>query len=54
MRRAADAGVRLSLGSDGHTAPQVADVAWPLEVTRACGVPDEDLYDPAAHGRRAA
>ena len=52
VRRAVSAGVRLSLGSDGHSPDQVADVAWPLSVTRAAGVPDAELYDPAAHGRR--
>jgi len=52
VRRAHDAGVRISLGSDGHTAAQVADVAWPLSVARAVGVPDEELYDPAVHGSR--
>jgi len=52
VRRAADAGVRLSLGSDGHAASQVADVSWPLALTRAIGVPDPDLYDPRTHGSR--
>ncbi len=52
VQRAADGGVRLALGSDGHTVQQVADVAWPLAVTRACGVRDEELYDPAVYGRR--
>jgi histidinol phosphatase-like PHP family hydrolase len=52
VRRAADAGVRLSLGSDGHSADQVADVSWPLALTRLIGVSDEDLYDPRAHGSR--
>ena len=52
VRRAADAGVRLSLGSDGHTVQQVADIAWPLALARACGVPDASLYDPFVHGRR--
>ena len=52
VRRAAAAGVRLSLGSDGHAATQVADVSWPLALTRTLGVRDEDLYDPAAHGSR--
>src|SRR5438067_9374040 len=50
VRRAVDAGVRLSLGSDGHTAVQVADVAWPLAIARSLGVPDENLYDPMVHG----
>ena len=52
VRRAAQAGVRLSLGSDGHTLAQVADLAWPLEVARAAGVRDEDLYDPMVHGSK--
>ena len=52
VRRAADAGVRLSLGSDGHSREQVADVAHPLAVARSVGVRDEDLYDPTRHGSR--
>lgn len=52
VRRAVDAGVRLSLGSDGHTLQQMADVAWPLATARALGVPDEALYEPLVHGRR--
>ena len=54
VRRAVDAGVRISLGSDGHSPEQVGDLAWPLSVARALGVRDEDLYDPAVHGRRRA
>jgi histidinol phosphatase-like PHP family hydrolase len=54
VRRAVDAGVRLSLGSDGHSPEQVGDVAWPLALARACGARDEALYDPLAHGRRGA
>ena len=52
LRRAWASGVRLSLGSDGHTFEQVADVARPLAVTRGLGVPDAELYDPAIHGSR--
>ena len=52
VRRMVDAGVRLSLGSDGHTEAQVGDVAWPLALARSLGVRDEELYDPFAHGRR--
>ena len=52
VRRAADRGLRISLGSDGHTAEQVANVAWPLEMTRRIGVADQALYDPARHGSR--
>jgi len=52
VRRVQQAGVRLSLGSDGHTMEAVGDVAWPLAMARACGVPDEELYDPFWHGSR--
>lgn len=52
VRRVADRGVRLSLGSDGHTPEQVGDVAWPLSLARAVGVRDEELYDPDRHGSR--
>ena len=52
VARAADRGVRISLGSDGHTREQIADVAWPLGLTRSLGVPDAELYDPAAHGSK--
>lgn len=52
VRRAFEAGVRLSLGSDGHAREQVANVATPLAVARHVGVRDEDLYDPLRHGSR--
>jgi histidinol phosphatase-like PHP family hydrolase len=52
IRRVADAGVRISLGSDGHSPEQVADVSWPLALTRSLGIRDEDLYDPCKHGSR--
>ena len=52
VRRAADAGVRLSLGSDGHSREQVADVAHPLALARSLGVRDEEIYDPTRHGSR--
>ena len=53
IRRARESGVRLSLGSDGHTEDRVGDVAWPLAMARACGARDEDLYDPFRHGSRS-
>jgi histidinol phosphatase-like PHP family hydrolase len=46
-------GVRISLGSDGHTAQQVGDVAWPLALARRLGAEDDALYDPLVHGRRS-
>ena len=52
VRRAVDAGVRLSLGSDGHAAEQVGEITFSLALTRSLGVPDDTLYDPAMHGRR--
>ena len=52
VRRAFDAGVRLSLGSDGHSREQVADVAHPLALARSLGVRDEEIYDPTRHGSR--
>lgn len=52
VRRAYEGGLRISLGSDGHNEQQVGDVAWPLSVARAIGVPDDALYDPLVHGRR--
>ena len=52
VRRAAERGVRISLGSDGHTPDQVGDLAFPLDLARRLGVRDEDLYDPAVHGSK--
>ena len=46
VRRAVDRGVRISLGSDGHSADQVGDLTFPLALARHCGVRDEDLFDP--------
>jgi histidinol phosphatase-like PHP family hydrolase len=51
-QRAVSRGVRISLGSDGHTAAQVADIARPLALARKLGVPDEALYDPSRHGSK--
>jgi histidinol phosphatase-like PHP family hydrolase len=52
VRRAVDRGVRISLGSDGHSLEQVADVAAPLAMSRSLGVADDDLYDPRSHGSK--
>lgn len=52
VQRAAHAGVRLSLGSDGHARTQVGNVAPALALTRAAGVSDDALYDPTRHGSR--
>ena len=52
VRRAADAGVRLSLGSDGHRVEQVGNIEVPLALVRSLGVADDSLYDPERHGSR--
>jgi len=52
VRRAWEAGVRISLGSDGHTEQQVADVQFPLRLARDIGISDVALYDPMRHGSR--
>jgi histidinol phosphatase-like PHP family hydrolase len=52
VRRAFERGVRISLGSDGHTRDQVAQISRPLALARAIGVRDEDLYDPERHGSK--
>ncbi len=52
VRCAAEAGVRLALGSDGHAPEQVANVAGPLALARRLGVRDDALYDPTRHGSR--
>lgn len=52
VRRMIDGGVRIALGSDGHSREQVADIAGPLATARRLGASDRDLYDPAVHGSR--
>lgn len=52
VRRAVDRGVRISLGSDGHTREQVANLTNPLAMARRLGVRDEELYDPRRHASR--
>ena len=52
VRRAAEAGVRLSLGSDGHRSEQVGNIEVPLALVRSLGVADDSLYDPERHGSR--
>lgn len=52
VERAAAAGVRLSLGSDGHVREQVGNIVAPLALARSIGVADDALYDPERHGSR--
>ena len=53
VRRAVERGVRISLGSDGHTIDQVGDVRRPLALARALGVSDDAIYDPRKHGSKS-
>lgn len=53
VARAVAAGVRISLGSDGHTAEQVGQISWCHELATRLGVRDADLFDPLVHGTRA-
>jgi len=46
LLRARDAGVRFSLGSDGHGVEQVARLEWAAETARRVGVTDADLFVP--------
>lgn len=46
LRRALDAGVRFSLGSDGHGLEQVARLEWATETARRVGVTDDHLFAP--------
>ncbi|HEX6746252.1 MAG TPA: hypothetical protein VF092_02975 [Longimicrobium sp.] len=46
LRKAKDAGVRFSLGSDGHSERQVAALDWAAETARRIGITDADLFVP--------
>ena len=52
VERAVAAGVRLSLGSDGHAREQVGNIGEPLALARSIGIADDALYDPERHGSR--
>jgi histidinol phosphatase-like PHP family hydrolase len=52
VQRAHERGVRLALGSDGHTWEQVGDLSFPMAMARAVGAKPEELYDPFVHGSR--
>ncbi|MEP7065773.1 MAG: hypothetical protein ABI889_07055 [Gemmatimonadota bacterium] len=54
VKRAHDRGVRLSLGSDGHTREQVGDLVFPLAMAQRVGAEESTLFDPFVHGTRAA
>lgn len=51
LRKALQAGVRFSLGSDGHGRDQVARLEWAAETARRVGVTDADLFVPERRRR---
>jgi histidinol phosphatase-like PHP family hydrolase len=44
LKKALEAGVRFSLGSDGHSERQVAALDWAAETARRVGVTDRELF----------
>ncbi len=50
LRRAREAGVRFSLGSDGHTEAQVARLDWATETARRVGITDAEMFVPERRG----
>jgi histidinol phosphatase-like PHP family hydrolase len=49
--KARQAGVRFTLGSDGHTEAQVGKLGWAVETARRVGVTDADLFVPERRRR---
>jgi histidinol phosphatase-like PHP family hydrolase len=43
---AIDMGVKISLGSDSHTLPQIGDFTWIDEITEKIGLREEHFYHP--------
>ena len=50
LKKALEAGVRFSLGSDGHSERQVAVLDWAAETARRVGVTDRELFVPERRG----
>lgn len=46
LAKAKQAGVRFSLGSDGHAERQVAALGWAADTARRVGIGDGDLFVP--------
>ena len=51
LGKALQAGVRFSLGSDGHTRAQVAQLGWAAETARRVGITDRELFVPERRRR---
>ena len=50
LRKALQAGVSFSLGSDGHTEAQVARLGWAVETARRVGITDAEMFVPERRG----
>jgi histidinol phosphatase-like PHP family hydrolase len=46
LLRARDAGVRFSLGSDGHREQQVAALDWAVATAKRVGIRDDEMFVP--------
>lgn len=46
LRKAAAAGARFSLGSDGHHEHQIGRLEWAVDTARRVGITDADLFVP--------
>jgi histidinol phosphatase-like PHP family hydrolase len=46
LERARAAGARFSLGSDGHTRPQIGQLGWAVNAAREAGIGDDNLFVP--------
>jgi histidinol phosphatase-like PHP family hydrolase len=53
LRKAREAGARFSLGSDGHSASQVARLEWAVEAAARAGIGPADLFVPERAARGA-
>jgi histidinol phosphatase-like PHP family hydrolase len=50
LKKAKEAGVRFSLGSDGHNERQVAKLGWAAETARRVGITDAEMFVPERRG----
>lgn len=53
LSKAREAGARFSLGSDGHSADQIARLGWAVDTARRVGITGTDLFVPERRARAA-
>lgn len=51
LRKARQAGVRFTLGSDGHRASQIATLDWAVETARRVGIGEGEMFVPGERKR---